>query len=145
MLRSAPQLLVQPSDVVERRLAHLREVLGLTPSPTLERVRKNGPAQNSVFAQFDVVVVVACVNIDASYCSFVVVDVVGVVLINRVRCTHRSKTSSFALRKKCISHTWLMDPPIDCHRSCALLLCEMHRYVIKIPQLNGNIADEDRR
>ncbi|CAM9162240.1 unnamed protein product [Scytosiphon promiscuus] len=45
MLRSAPHLLVQPSDVVERRLTHLREVLGLTPSPTLERMRMATEAQ----------------------------------------------------------------------------------------------------
>ncbi|CAM9640263.1 unnamed protein product [Ectocarpus sp. 12 AP-2014] len=39
VLRSAPQLLVQPLDVVEKRLAQLRAVLRLTPSPELERMR----------------------------------------------------------------------------------------------------------
>lgn len=39
LLRSAPQLLAQPPEVVERRLSLLRAVLGLTPSPELERVR----------------------------------------------------------------------------------------------------------
>lgn len=42
LLRSAPQLLVQPPEVVERRLSLLRAVLGLTPSPELERVRGLG-------------------------------------------------------------------------------------------------------
>eukprot|EP00752_Nemacystus_decipiens_P014387 g12797.t1 len=39
LLRSAPYILVQPLDVVEKRLAHLRKVLGLTPSPELEKMR----------------------------------------------------------------------------------------------------------
>lgn len=40
LLRWAPCILVQPLDVVEKRLSLLREVLGLTPSPELEKVNE---------------------------------------------------------------------------------------------------------
>lgn len=39
LLRSAPYVLVQPLDVVEKRLSQLRKVLGLTQSPELEKVK----------------------------------------------------------------------------------------------------------
>lgn len=48
MLRSAPYVLVQPLDVVEKRLWHLRKVLGLTPSPELEKVKTDVPIFVSV-------------------------------------------------------------------------------------------------
>lgn len=41
LLRSAPHILVQPLDVVEKRLSLLRKVLGLSPSPELEKVKKD--------------------------------------------------------------------------------------------------------
>lgn len=43
VLRSAPHVLIQPLDVVEKRLSHLRKVLGLAPSPELEKVRETTP------------------------------------------------------------------------------------------------------
>eukprot|EP00903_Cladosiphon_okamuranus_P014829 g13732.t1 len=48
LLRSAPYVLIQPLDVVEKRLSHLRKVLGLTPSPELEKMRiAIGPQKSS--------------------------------------------------------------------------------------------------
>lgn len=40
VLRSAPQLLVQQKGVACRRLAHLRQVLGLNASPEAEMVSR---------------------------------------------------------------------------------------------------------